>query len=109
VRDYTGIVEVGLPAWCTGLAPNSPFSTGPGIVGMSIQIGGQTVHSGDMIVADRDGVVVVPFARLDQVISRLRTITKLETELDEQVQSGLRVPQAIVDALADSSTTYIAD
>ncbi|MDU8909809.1 RraA family protein [Aestuariicoccus sp. MJ-SS9] len=90
MRDYDGIVAAGLPAWCTGLCPASPFSTGPGRVGGSVNIGGQSVASGDMIVGDRDGVVVVPFARIDEVIARLAEIIRLEEQLDAEVAQGLR-------------------
>ncbi len=55
MRDYAGLVEVGLPAWCTGLTPASPFTKGPATVGLPINIGGQKIESGDVIVADRDG------------------------------------------------------
>ena len=36
VRDYAGIVAAGLPIWCTGLTPASPYSKGPGWVGFPI-------------------------------------------------------------------------
>ena len=90
VRDYTGIVPVGLPVWCTGITPASPHMSGPGTVGFPVQIGGQEVETGDMIVADRDGVVVVPYERLDEVIQSLERIRELETELDAKVATGLK-------------------
>ena len=71
VRDVEGVLATGLPVWCSGTTPSSPFSTGPGKVGFPIQLGGQQVANGDMIVADRDGVVVVPFERINEVIDRL--------------------------------------
>ena len=43
MRDYAGVVQVGLPCWCTGLNPNSPYAKGPGTVGLPIDIGGRTV------------------------------------------------------------------
>ncbi|MEO0914444.1 MAG: RraA family protein, partial [Pseudomonadota bacterium] len=92
MRDYAGIVEVGLPAWCSGLTPASPFTNGPGTVGLPVQIGGQRVETGDMIVADRDGVVVVPFAEIDAVLHRLPEVSALEAALDAEVAAGLTVP-----------------
>ncbi|ARE42070.1 Demethylmenaquinone methyltransferase [Rhodovulum sp. P5] len=88
MRDYEGIVEVGLPAWCTGLNPNSPYSKGPGRVGGSAVIGGQIVASGDLIVADRNGVVVVPFARIDEVAGKLDAVRKMEADLEAKVAAG---------------------
>ena len=107
VRDYAGLVDVGLPVWCSGLNPGSPFTVGPGKVGLPVQIGGRQVDSGDMIVADRDGVVVVPFDRIDEVVERLDTIKSLETELDAQVAAGLRVPQSILDVVESDATVFV--
>lgn len=107
VRDYTGLVGIGLPVWCTGLTPATPFSKGPGAVGFAVQIGGQQVASGDMIVADRDGVVVVPFERIAEVAAQLETIRKLETELDAKVANGLKIPAAIEELLQSDQTRYV--
>ena len=95
VRDVAGLEEVGLPLMCAGLSPNSPFAKGPGEIGFPIQLGGVTVSSGDMIVSDRDGVVVVPYDRLDEVIETVVKIQLLEKELDDQVAQGLKIPSAI--------------
>lgn len=108
LRDYAGIVAVGLPAWCTGLTPASPFSRGPGRIGHPIQIAGQQVETGDMVVADADGVVIVPFGRIATVLERLKTVFQLETERDAQVADGLRVP-AKVRAILDSGQTWYED
>ena len=104
VRDYDGIVPVGLPVWCTGLTPASPHMTGPGSVGFPVQIGGQEIETGDMIVADRDGVVVVPFERLDDVIKTLARITELESTLDAAVAAGLKIPDWVEEVLASDKT-----
>jgi 4-hydroxy-4-methyl-2-oxoglutarate aldolase len=92
VRDLPGIRMVGLPCYCVGVTPNSPARSGPGTVGFPVTIAGHPVASGDVIVADQDGVVVVPQARLDEVIARLPAIRKAEVELDHAVRDGLRVP-----------------
>lgn len=92
LRDYDGIVKVGLPVWCTGITPASPHMSGPGTIGFPIQIGAQEVETGDIIVADRDGVVVVPFEHLDEVIENLERIRRAEKAQDERVAGGMKVP-----------------
>ena len=67
-RDLAGIVPHGLPVFATGLNPNSPYGKGPGKVGYPVHIGGRRVASGDIVVGDRDGVVVVPFDEIDRII-----------------------------------------
>ncbi len=107
VRDYAGIVEAGLPCWATGLTPASPFTSGPGSIGLPIQIGGRQVESGDMIVADHDGVVVVPFARIDAVIAQLKTVMELEKALDAQIAEGLKILPSTEELLASDKVKYV--
>ncbi len=104
VRDYQGIVPIGLPVWCCGLTPATPYMSGPGSVGFAVQLGGQEVESGDMIVADQDGVVVVPFERLDEVIQSLKTIFEMEKVMDAEVAAGLKVPEWVEAYLASDKT-----
>ncbi len=92
MRDYDGIVATGLPSWCTGLNSNSPTVTGPGIMGGAAVVGGRHVATGDMIVADINGVSVVPFARIDEVIAKIAEVKRLEEELAERVTAGFRTP-----------------
>lgn len=108
VRDLTGLLHVGLPVWCTGLTPASPYSNGPGSIGLPVRIGGQVVETGDMIVADRDGVVVVPFDRIDAIAARSREIIELEQSLDARISQGLTIPDDIA-ALLDSDRVRWAD
>ncbi|KMW60599.1 S-adenosylmethionine:2-demethylmenaquinone methyltransferase [Candidatus Rhodobacter oscarellae] len=106
-RDYAGIVAVGLPIWCTGLTPNTPFGKGPGTVGLPIQSGGLEVETGDMIVADMDGVVVVPFERLDEVLAQLQKVQDLEAALHADLQEGLKVPPDIETLLKSDQVRYV--
>ena len=92
VRDLPGIRRVGLPCYCLGVTPNSPARSGPATVGFPVTIAGHPVASGDVVVADQDGVVVIPQARLDEVIARLPAIRKAEAEMDQAVREGLRLP-----------------
>lgn len=107
VRDYEGIVAVGLPMWCTGLTPASPVSTGPGTVGLPVAIGGRTVATGDMIVADRDGVVVVPFEEIDKVIARLEEIKAMEVKLDAEVVNGRKYFDHVTAMLDGGAVRYV--
>ena len=106
VRDYSGVVSVGLPVWCCGITPASPHMSGPGTVGFPIQIGAQEVETGDMIVADQDGVVVVPFERLNEVIANLERIRSAEQAQDEKVAAGMRIPVWVEEFLASEKTVF---
>jgi 4-hydroxy-4-methyl-2-oxoglutarate aldolase len=92
VRDLVGLRQVGLPAWARGVTPNSPHRSGPGTVGFPVTIAGHPVCSGDLILADLDGVVVVPQARIAQVLARLPAIREAEARADESVRRGATRP-----------------
>jgi 4-hydroxy-4-methyl-2-oxoglutarate aldolase len=92
VRDLPGIRAVGLPAYCVGVTPNSPHRSGPGTIGAPVHIAGHRVESGDVIVADEDGVVVIPQARLAEVLQALPAIRESEAKADAAVRAGARKP-----------------
>ena len=64
VRDLDDLETIGLPIYALGVTPNSPQRRGPGSVGLPIVCGGVSIASGDVVVGDRDGVVVIPRARI---------------------------------------------
>ena len=72
VRDLDDLETVGVPTFAMGVTPNSPQRRGPGSVGLPIVCGGVTVGSGDIVVGDRDGVVVVPRARIEETLKNSR-------------------------------------
>lgn len=107
IRDASGVLATGLPVWCTGRTPASPYTKGPGTVGLPIAIGGVSVSTGDMIVADGDGIVVVPFADIERIAARVRQILDLEGEAEARVASGQTVPDHIVALLASDQVRWI--
>ena len=106
MRDLNGIIETGLSCFCTGLNPNSPYNSGPSKIGFSIDIGGKTINSGDVIVADTDGVTVVPFDKIDEVINKLKRIIEVEDAMDEKVSNGLQISQKALDYLNSDQVVY---
>lgn len=92
VRDIPGIRGVGLPCFALGVTPNTPAKEGPGTVGFPVVCAGAAVCTGDIVIGDQDGVVVVPFERIDEVIVRLEKVRAAEAELEAKVKAGLRVP-----------------
>ena len=97
VRDLDGLEMVGLPLFAKGLNPNSPYDKGPGKVGYPVVVGGRTIGPGDLVIGDRDGVVVVPFDQIDAVASRLDDVRAAEAALEARVKDGLAIPEDIAD------------
>jgi 4-hydroxy-4-methyl-2-oxoglutarate aldolase len=100
VRDVAGIVGVGLPVYCAGITPNSPARNGPGTVGLPVVVGGAAIESGDVIIGDNDGVVVVPRGEASSVLTRLSQVRAAEAALEAKVKAGLEIPDFIQAILA---------
>jgi 4-hydroxy-4-methyl-2-oxoglutarate aldolase len=108
VRDVEGILRVGIPVYCRGVIPNSPARNGPGTVGLPITLGGICVDSGDIVVGDRDGIVVVARDSADRVVKELAGVRAAESLMEKKVQAGLEVPDHIR-ALLDSDQVREVD
>jgi len=60
VRDSQGIIDMGPPTFSRSVCIKIFGSAGPGAINIPVQCGGVLVNPGDIILGDRDGVVVVP-------------------------------------------------
>jgi len=107
VRDVDGLIEVGFPVYCAGVSPNSPYKSGPCEVGTSVTLGGVAVTSGDLMVGDRDGVVVIPRDKIDQVIAGLADVQAKEDEMGELIAKGLSAPGWVKELLASDQTQLL--
>ena len=87
-RDAAEIIALGMPVFCRAVTPNSAFPSGPGEVGLPLALGEVTIESGDLIIGDRDGVVVVPRAQLAAVTARLDLVAAKEAEMRAKVAAG---------------------
>jgi 4-hydroxy-4-methyl-2-oxoglutarate aldolase len=100
VRDAEALQALKLPVYARGLCANGCNKDGPGEVGAIIACGGVAVRPGDIIIADRDGVAVVPLeagpeiaklarAQVEREEQRLAEIAKgilFRPEIDEQLR-----------------------
>ena len=59
LRDLDGIQNMTMPVYAAGITPQGPWKFGPGEVNTPISCGGQVVFPGDILVGDRDGIVVI--------------------------------------------------
>jgi 4-hydroxy-4-methyl-2-oxoglutarate aldolase len=69
VRDATALQAHGFPVFSTMIALRGATKEHPGRVGGSAIVGDIQVEQGDWIVADADGVTVVPRSKLDAVLA----------------------------------------
>ncbi len=107
VRDVEGLQALGVPVYARALTPNSPQKVGPGEIGGEVSIGGVRVRSGDLIVGDRDGIVVLPQDRLTGAVSALRGVKDKEAEIERDIAAGTAEPAWIGEFLAGGGVAWI--
>jgi len=88
VRDIDDIRALGFPAFSRHVAPDAGEPKGFGGIGHEIRAGGVTVRTGDWIVADESGVVVVPREHAVEVANRSLDVNERETRLREEIRRG---------------------
>lgn len=100
-RDLEGLDAVGLAVFARGITPNSCVKSGPGRVGLPVVAGGVQVTAGDLVMGDRDGVVVVPGAMVETVADQVDAIRAAEAKVIEKSESGITT-LPFMDALLNS-------
>ncbi|HEX2039067.1 MAG TPA: hypothetical protein VHF47_04950 [Acidimicrobiales bacterium] len=89
VRDLPGILRLGdFPVFARGVTPIGPLHRGPGEINYPVSVGGVVVNPGDVVVGDRNGVVVVPRESAADVLERLRARSANEADYLAAVARG---------------------
>jgi 4-hydroxy-4-methyl-2-oxoglutarate aldolase len=107
VRDVEGLDAVGVPVFARGLSPNSPHKDGPGEIGLPITLGGASIDSGDLVVGDQDGVVVVARTVLESVATALAEVKEKEAKMDALVRNGATTPPWMEQTLREKGVRYL--
>ncbi len=90
LRDRPNVGGLGLGLWLRGFSPNYHTQTDlmPFAVNVPIACGGVTVMPGDIIVADDDGVIVVPAGLAEKVIAESHRSHDWEDFSRERLEQG---------------------
>jgi 4-hydroxy-4-methyl-2-oxoglutarate aldolase len=95
VRDIDGIRKQGVPVWASIISPTRPTKALPGTVNMPISCGGVIVSPGDIIVADSDGVIVVPVSEARRVAEAARARIARDQVMQASIARGSTLFQEI--------------
>ncbi|HEY0182792.1 MAG TPA: ribonuclease activity regulator RraA [Rhodopila sp.] len=88
-RDSEGILKTGLPTYQRRpTSPPSPIVHYPIDLNLPISCGGVAVYPGDVIVGDRDGVVVIPATLADEIAEEAVATTLYDTFAEAEVARG---------------------
>lgn len=88
VRDADEIEALGFPVFCRGLCIKGTGKDPEGSLNEPITIGEVTIHPGDIIVGDRDGVVVVPKDIIEETIEKSYAREKKEARVRARLNAG---------------------
>ena len=68
VRDWDGLMQLSFPVYTRGLSPLAPTKALDGDINAPIVLGGVTIHAGDLIMGDCDGLCVIPRTDIEAVL-----------------------------------------
>lgn len=88
VRDADEIFELKFPAFTRNVVPNAGEPKGFGEVGCEIVVGNQKVETGDWIIGDMSGVVVIPKRRAVEIANRALDVYEKENRIREEIKRG---------------------
>ena len=88
VRDADPIEGLGFPVFCRGLCVRGTTKYGSGSLNEPIIIGDVLIRAGDIVVGDRDGVVVIPAERASEAIEKSAAREAKEAATLEQLRAG---------------------
>ncbi|MGP7988221.1 MAG: orotidine 5'-phosphate decarboxylase / HUMPS family protein, partial [Desulfobaccales bacterium] len=93
IRDSGDIIKLGFPACSRLVMPNAGEPKGFGEIGVPIRVGGVKVESGDWVLGDDDGVVVLPRTLAVEYANRAMDVLEKENRLREEIKAGSTLAQ----------------
>jgi regulator of RNase E activity RraA len=97
IRDLGEVRELGFPVFARGIIPIPGVKKAVRPLDEPVRCGGVRVAPGDVVVADEEGVVVVPRARAEEILPAARA--KLAKEAEETLDDWEKAHRAKIDAL----------
>lgn len=85
VRDVEALA---VPTFARGVSPRAPFRAAPGEIGYPVGLGGLAVAAGDIVIADADGIVVVPKRDAAAVLERAQAVQATSTRSLADIEAG---------------------
>ncbi len=88
VRDTAQLQELGFAAFSTSISIRGTIKQWPGTIGIPITLRGRVVHEGDLVVADRDGVAILPSGDVDRILDAARARAAKEDAYLARLRAG---------------------
>ena len=89
-RDTDLVLEQGFPVFCSFLTPSDIVERWiPDRYGEPVTIGSVTIASGDYLLGDRDGVVIIPGAMAEEVVAKTEEVVATESDMRRALIGGM--------------------
>ncbi|MDQ4215477.1 4-carboxy-4-hydroxy-2-oxoadipate aldolase/oxaloacetate decarboxylase [Microbacterium capsulatum] len=88
VRDTAQLRDLGFGAFSTSISIRGTVKQWPGTIGVPITLRGRVVHAGDLVVADRDGVAILPVGDVDRILEASRARATKEDAYMARLREG---------------------
>ena len=93
VTDIADFAKKDLPVWATGPSPiTTKLLATEGQMNVSVSCGGVTVHPGDAVLADENGIIVLPPGQIDAVADKAMEMQQQEITLLKRIDAGEHLP-----------------
>ncbi|MGP4115310.1 hypothetical protein ACTWP5_30985 [Streptomyces sp. 4N509B] len=88
VRDLDELSTLEIPVFALDVSHQGPYKDGPGVIGGPVAIRGTSVDTGDVAVADQDGVAFVPRERVTEALDGAARIAENEARSMAAIRDG---------------------
>jgi regulator of RNase E activity RraA len=94
-RDTDFILKLGFPVFCSFNTPSDIVGRWvPDRLGEPVTIGEVTISSGDWLLADRDGVVIIPGKIAEEVVTKTEQVLQTENKVRSAILGGMDPQEA---------------
>jgi 4-hydroxy-4-methyl-2-oxoglutarate aldolase len=88
-RDTEFIEQIGFPVWCQYRTPVDICGRWiPTDTGIPIKIGNVVINNGDYLLADIDGIAILPMAHVEEIVSRVEEVISAENKVRTEILGG---------------------